>query len=467
MDDTWRSQAIVLSVFGFLRDFRPSDPFMVQFLTGKWHNLTSQEVNQDIFPVGTYSYGTQLVITFLITDYFRYKPLLVLAGIAGMLHWATMIWCTGIRWLQLSEVFYGTLKAADVAFWSYIYARVDRSRYQKITSYTKSSSMVGKFVAAVGSQALLFYGLVDYLDLNYVTMGVQVGITVIALCLPAAPKSIYFNRRGSSETTGESTVTTTAESADDVVDPPKPKDLSALELLWFHVKTAYTNCTVLRYSIWYALSSCVYYQTVLYVQVLWRTIGSAEAVHWNGAVEGLLTLCGAVITFSAGYVPSKALKLRNSLAALSWISFAQGGILLAAGSARSIWVAYGCHILYSILHSFTMTLLSSEIAKHICRDSFGLIFGINATVGSLLQMLLTIVAVDGAGLFRITINWQFALYGAVCWSLGVLFCVFWMIELKSWWRCVFFVLKSKLGSKQTLKVTTVPNEAKKSTVLSV
>lgn len=168
--EKWRSIALVLSLFGFLKDFRPSDPFVVQFLNGPWHNVSAEQINQQVFPVGTYSYGVQLVITFLVTDYFRYKPLIILSALAGIVYYVLFIWTKALAWLQLAEVFYGTYKAADVAFWSYIYARVDRSCYQRITSYTKSSSQVGKFVAAVGSQVLLFYGLVDYLDLNYVSL---------------------------------------------------------------------------------------------------------------------------------------------------------------------------------------------------------------------------------------------------------------------------------------------------------
>lgn len=173
--ENWCRAAIVLSLFGFLKDFRPSDPFVVQFLNGPWHNISAEQINQQVFPVGTYSYGIQLVITFLITDYFRYKPLIILSGLAGIAYWVLFIGTNALPWLQVAEVFYGTYKAADVAFWSYIYARVDKCYYQKITSYTKSSSHFGKFIGAVVAQALLFYGLVDYLDLNYVSLAGERG----------------------------------------------------------------------------------------------------------------------------------------------------------------------------------------------------------------------------------------------------------------------------------------------------
>lgn len=177
--EQWGKIAIVLTLFGFLKDFRPSDPFVVQFLNGSWHNISAEQINQQVFPVGTYSYGIQLVITFLITDYFRYKPLIILSGVAGIGYWALFVGTKSLVWLQVAEVFYGTYKSADVAFWSYIYARVDKSCYQKITSYTKSASQLGKFAGAVGAQILLFYGLVDYLDLNYVSLAGRRGKVVL------------------------------------------------------------------------------------------------------------------------------------------------------------------------------------------------------------------------------------------------------------------------------------------------
>ncbi|XP_058835349.1 thiamine transporter 1-like [Topomyia yanbarensis] len=453
--DQWRRIAAVLSIFAFIKDFRPSDPFVVQFLNGPWHNITTQDINQQVFPVGTYSYGAQLVVTFLITDYFRYKPLIVLSSLAGLVYWALFIWTSQLRCLQLAEVFYGTYKAADVAFWSYIYVRVERCHYQKITCYTKSAAMAGKFVAAVGSQALLVYGVVNFLDLNYISLAVQTCTATIALLLPAAPRSIYFNRtspeqRPADQTCPDSIPQTTKVSTTLTI----PERLSALQLLWFHVKSAYSNFTVLRYSIWHALASCVYYQTVVYNQVLWRTIGEPahDMIHWNGAVEAITTICAAGITFSAGFIPSKTLQTRFTLAGLVWILFAQAGSLLVAATTSSMWIAYGAHIFFSVLYSSTSSLLSAQIAQHIFRDSFGLVFGINAAVGSLLQIVLTLAVVDGAGLFQTNIFSQFVVYSCICVAMGALFGGFLLMELgKQWWKCLITLVTDRKRVK--LKVT--------------
>ena len=60
-------------------------------------------------------------------------------------------------------------------------------------------------------------------------------------------------------------------------------------------KLAYSNRTLLRWSVWWALSTCGYMLVVNYVQNLWETIYSSakhERKVYNGAVEALATVLG-------------------------------------------------------------------------------------------------------------------------------------------------------------------------------
>lgn len=38
--------SLLLCTFGFLKELRPSEPFIVDFLTGPWRNVTADEVIQ-------------------------------------------------------------------------------------------------------------------------------------------------------------------------------------------------------------------------------------------------------------------------------------------------------------------------------------------------------------------------------------------------------------------------------------
>lgn len=62
--------SMILSGFGLLKEIRPSEPFITNFITD-FKNVSIETINQDIFPIGTYSHLAQLVIIFLVTDWLR------------------------------------------------------------------------------------------------------------------------------------------------------------------------------------------------------------------------------------------------------------------------------------------------------------------------------------------------------------------------------------------------------------
>ncbi|KAL1384016.1 hypothetical protein pipiens_013063 [Culex pipiens pipiens] len=379
--EKWQQISLVLCIFGFLKEFRPSEPFVFQYLTGaeSGYNVTVEQVVQDVFPIGTYSYVAQLVVVFLITDYFRYKPLIIVAGLAGTVVWSMFVLARSLGALQVLEVFYGTYMAAEIAYWTYIYAKVDRRHYQKVTSHIRSATQAGRFVAATTSQALIYSGATGYLGLNYISLGAQLATTVWAFMLPPVPASMYFHRQ--------------EVPTDEETDLPKPQSTCsrASELLWAHFKTAYTNFTVIRYSLWYSLAVCLYYQITSYVQALWSEIGGPDTMLWNGAVEAILTL--------------------------------------AATRTTTLMASYAGYTLFGVLHAFSITLVSAEIAKHISDDSFALVFGINTMAGLVAQTLLTLAIVDSDGWFALDVRGQFSVYSVSFVTIGVLFGVFALVEL--------------------------------------
>ena len=62
--------SLILSTFGFLKETRPSESFITDFIVD-FKNVTLEKVNTEIFPIATYSHLAQIVIVFLITDYLR------------------------------------------------------------------------------------------------------------------------------------------------------------------------------------------------------------------------------------------------------------------------------------------------------------------------------------------------------------------------------------------------------------
>lgn len=102
--NAWKKISIIVCMFGFLKEFRPSEPFLFEFLKGPWRNVTAQEINEKVFPVNTFSFLSQLIVVFLITDLCRYKPLIILLGFSGITIWSMLLWTTTLLELQVLEV---------------------------------------------------------------------------------------------------------------------------------------------------------------------------------------------------------------------------------------------------------------------------------------------------------------------------------------------------------------------------
>lgn len=89
----------------------------------------------------------------------------------GCVIWAMMLWTETLGALQTVEVFYGTYMATEVAYYTYIYAKVEREHFQKVTGFTKSAILSGRFLAGVVAQLMVSFKLMDLRELNYLSFG--------------------------------------------------------------------------------------------------------------------------------------------------------------------------------------------------------------------------------------------------------------------------------------------------------
>lgn len=167
--EPWLKISLILSIFGFLREAKPSYPYITDYLID-FKNLELDQVLRDVYPIGTYSYMAQAILAFLITDFLRYKPLIVISGMTGIIVWSLFLWGNTLFLIQLAEVFYGTYLATEVAYYTYMYAKVDRQYYDKVTAHNRSATFLGRFIGGVLGQILILTQLTNYKGLNYLTL---------------------------------------------------------------------------------------------------------------------------------------------------------------------------------------------------------------------------------------------------------------------------------------------------------
>lgn len=127
-------------------------------------------MNQDIYPVSTYSYLATLIIVFLITDLLRYKPIIILCGLSGIVTFLMIIFGKTVLIFQILEFFYGLYFSTEVAYYTYIYAKVDKTHYQEVTSHTKAATLFGRSMSGIIAQLTASFDLLDYHQLNYLTV---------------------------------------------------------------------------------------------------------------------------------------------------------------------------------------------------------------------------------------------------------------------------------------------------------
>ncbi|KAH8310077.1 hypothetical protein KR067_001760 [Drosophila pandora] len=436
--ESWLKISCVLCIFGFLRELRPSEPYHAEILMGEWYHVTQDEVNRLVYPVGTYSYLALLIFVFLLTDLLRYKPVIIANAITGIFIWSILLWTSTLGGLQAVEVLYGFYQAAEVAYYSYIYAKVDKQYYPRVTSHTRAAMFVGKLVAGLLAQLLIGMEWMNFRQLYYITVSSQVVALLWAFWLPKVEKSLYFHNKAEAIEGVTKPEGGSLEKGSNPSSEPEPKVTSkastqALELLWAHFRAAYTNSLVIQWSLWYAISLAGFLQISTYMQVLWKSFENEPTIVWNGAVDAALTLLSAVFALLAGYFHAGRLSTKLSLLSMAFLSILQGGCVLLACWTNNIYLSYLGYTLYGGLFAFTITVASSELASSLLEDSFALVFGFNTFLGLILQCILTFVVVSENASLNLNVFEQFTVYAFYFVVIGLVYFIFVLFQYL--WSC--------------------------------
>lgn len=172
----------------------------------------------------TYSYLTVLVPVFLLTDWLRYKPVVVFQCLVLFATTAMILWCKGVPEMQAVQFTYGVVTSCDVAYFTYIYSMVEVKHYLKATSYCRTAQLLGYTVGSVLGQVLVSFELMSYSYILVFTLVLTAVALITSILLPMPKTSMFFHqrRRASGETDGEGHVGT--------VKPLEPEEVSITEV---------------------------------------------------------------------------------------------------------------------------------------------------------------------------------------------------------------------------------------------
>ncbi|XP_008059767.1 folate transporter 1 [Carlito syrichta] len=413
---SWQCLVFYLCFYGFMAQMRPGESFITPYLLGPDKNFTKEQVTNEITPVLSYSYMVVLVPIFLLTDYLRYKPVLLLQGLSYMAVWLLLLLGHSVPHMQLMEVFYSITMAARIAYSSYIFSLVRPARYQRMAGYSRTAVLLGVFTSSVLGQLLVTAGRIPFSTLNYISLAFLTFSLVLALFLKRPKRSLFFNR-------GAQARRDLASELDHMnpvsLGQPQGKKLGRALLVacqdWVLVRMLRELGDNLRqpqlrlWSLWWVFNSAGYYLVVYYVHILWSVVQPAadSARVYNGAADAASTLLGAITSFAAGFV-----KIRWTLwskLVIAGVTATQAGLVFLLYSTRNIWLCYAAFVLFRGSYQFLVPIATFQIASSLSKELCALVFGVNTFFATIVKTTITLIVSDVRGL-GLPVHSQFLLY---------------------------------------------------------
>ncbi|XP_066543380.1 reduced folate transporter isoform X2 [Amia ocellicauda] len=400
---TWNWSVIYLCFYGFMVQMKPGEPFITPLLLSSEKNFTKQEVTNEITPVLSYSYMAVLVPVFLLTDYVRYKPVLILQSLSHISIWLILLLGTSLLQMQFMEFFYGITMAARVAYSSYIFSLVTPALYQRVASYSRSSVLMGVFTSSVLGQLCFSVGGVDYSTLCKISLGFVIFGLCLSICLPWPKSSLFFNRVAKEKA---------ALDELDKMNPGGPLPIPAAPVSGWRNSVFIQMLKELLHvvkmpqlrlwSLWWIFNSAGYYLMVYYVHILWNEVypGVENRKVYNGGVDAASTLL-------AGFVKIRW-KLWSELV-IGIITGIQAALLLLMTTTSNIWVCYVAYALFRSSYQFLVPIAIFQIASSLTKELCALVFGVNTFLSTILKTIITIIVSDKRGL-GMAVHSQFLVY---------------------------------------------------------
>lgn len=260
------------------------------------------QVTNEITPILTYSYMAVLVPTFLLTDFLRYKPILVIQGISQVIIWLILLLGTTLLQMQLMEFFYGITMACRVAYSSYIFSLVTPVLYQRVAGYSRSAVLMGIFTSSVLGQLCLSLGNITFSTLSAISVGFVSLSLLLSFCLPWPKRSMFFNRNQEKSEATKAEMdrmnSTQSGKASSSCVKYRWKDSVFLQML-LELKHLVKMPNLRLWSLWWIFNSTGYYLVLFFVHILWNKVYPATENKnvYNGGVEAASTLLSEHYSF--------------------------------------------------------------------------------------------------------------------------------------------------------------------------
>ncbi|XP_060876350.1 thiamine transporter 2-like [Metopolophium dirhodum] len=425
--EEWLKITLCVSLFATFRDFRPVDSFYTSYLTSPAVNFTAEQVTEDIYPLNSYATTSLIIIMFLVTDFVLYKPIVMLDALSSIVMFLLVLEPATLLKTKLSMVFLGLTSASELAYMSYAYAKIrDRKLYQKMTGIVRGSHLLGKCLSSTFAQIAVSVLHFEYGLLVYISLAGSIVAFAISFFFPPVNVSIYFHPESPKTAKPKVNYSTFHNQCHKDLGPclveksPKPVRV-VFDQLYSELRDAYTNPYLLKYGIWFAFATGVYFQVLTYNDVLYLKLNERNPVNnklYNGGVDALAFITGALSSYIIGF-------LKVDWESTSDLFFFVGSILscitlCVCYMTTSLNLVYIMYIMFCFVFQSMNVVARSETAKHLKHDSFAFIFGFVFFISLVVSSVFTYLFVQGT-IIAIPVNVQFLIYGLIEGGLAIWF----------------------------------------------
>ncbi|XP_031429038.1 solute carrier family 19 member 3b [Clupea harengus] len=414
---SWIYPTAILCLYGFFANCRPAEPFLTPYLVGP-KNISEEVVTNYLFPIWTYSYLALLCPVFLLTDFLRYKPLIVLQGAALVTNYCLLSFTDSLAAMTALQVNYAVVTSTEVAYFSSIYSLVPPEHYQRATGYLRAAMLTGYTFGATLSQLLVSLAGTSLFHINVITLGMVSISLLVSMFVPMPQRGMFF-KGANGKGDGREKEVEKQTSRSKVEKRGWCQGNGVVGQMWAALKEAYGSGRVVCWSLWWALATAGYTQVFNYVQLMWDHVEpSSSAAIYNGGVEAVCTLVGAAAAFGVGHV-RVAWGVWGELCLGVFSAVGAGAVFLMAFTS-SIWVCYAGYVLFKASYMLLITITTFQIAANLSMECFALTFGINTFIALALQTVITAIVVDESAL-GLDIVTQFIVYGSYYTAVSTVF----------------------------------------------
>ncbi|VDO94207.1 unnamed protein product [Heligmosomoides polygyrus] len=280
----------------------------------------------------------------------------------------------------------------------------------RVTSYTRGALLLGSFSAYSIAQLIILLEWGTYQTLNIISLAALCISFCFAVALPNVSWKDAFEKKKF------------------LRDPTKLPDdeIRYKKYVKFHfsslvedVKVIYGNMFMLKWSVWWALASCAYFQVGNYIQTLWGTrTDLRNSDIYNGLTEALCPLVSLPAVLLVQHL--RVNWSRWGELCLASCSLLNALILFWLSQTNSLIVMYAGYIVYRLIYETMITITQSNLAEGLEMASYGLVFGINTFIALVMQSILTLV-VNSA--LKLSIKPQFVVYSGFHFAVAAIFIV--------------------------------------------